>query len=452
MLFWFGKVCHTTPGNLSILNLNAVNIKQKRIIIKLKDQIGSTLKFNQFVFSGIFWTWVLLGIIGGAIAAIYWTILAKLTFLFDVVHGIWIIPFMTVAGLLAGLVLKRLGDPGEIDLIVDNIRFNGGQLNPKNNPSMILSSLICIAAGGSLGPEAPLVQVAGSTGTFLARKFNFKGEDIRTLTIASMASAFTALFGSPLGGSLFALEILHHKHVTQYYQALIPAIVASCSSYVIFLLFTHSGIGPVWNFPVYHQTTITDLGSAVLVSVVATAIGWCFISMVRQFKSFFKNLRIAVYFKLGFGGLLIGLIAYQFPLTRYFGSNEIIAIIHTDFSIQVLFAILVAKLLAISISVSSGWRGGFIIPLFFAGTTLGLIIHKIVPGQNPALVMVCCMAAINACVTRTPVSTTILLATMTGFNFLGPIIFASLTGFFLAPKTPFINAQFGDKEIDANLK
>ncbi len=68
---------------------------------------------------------------------------------------------------------------------------------------MILSSLFCVASGGSLGPEAPLVQVTGSTGTWLGKIFRLKGEELRSLSIAGMASGFTALFGAPLGGSLF---------------------------------------------------------------------------------------------------------------------------------------------------------------------------------------------------------------------------------------------------------
>jgi hypothetical protein len=67
------------------------------------------------------------------------------------------------------------------------------------------------------------------------------------------------------------------------------------------------------------------------------------------------------------------------------------------------------------------------------------------PGQNLALAAICCMAAINSCVTRTPISTIILLSTLTGFAYFVPIMFASLTGFFLAPKTPFIGSQL-DKE------
>jgi H+/Cl- antiporter ClcA len=107
------------------------------------------------------------------------------------------------------------------------------------------------------------------------------------------------------------------------------------------------------------------------------------------------------------------------------------------------------KLLAIAITVTSGWRGGFIIPLFFAGTILGVIIYQLLPGQNLTLVSVCVMASLVACVTRTPVSIIILLGTMTGFQSLIPIMFASLTGFFLAPKTPLINAQLG---IDRSVR
>src|SRR5690554_8223235 len=96
-----------------------------------------------------------------------------------------------------------------------------------------------------------------------------------------------------------------------------------------------------------------------------------------------------------------------------------------------LLAILFFKITAISITVTSGWRGGFIIPLFFVGATLSLIINELFPDINASLAIICCMAAINSTVTRTPMSTTILIATLTGFTYLIPILFASLTGYFL---------------------
>ncbi|CDF78324.1 voltage gated chloride channel protein, partial [Formosa agariphila KMM 3901] len=393
------------------------------------------------VFSWSFLLWAFLGLIGGITAGIYWIVLEFLTHQVAFFEGWQVIPVMAIGGLLAGLVIHFIGDPGEIQLIVNNIRFNKGKLNPKNNPSMILSSFFCIASGGSLGPEAPLVQVTGSIGTWLGKIFRLKGEALRSLSIAGMASGFTALFGAPLGGSLFALEILHYKHAVEYYRAIIPALVASSFSYIVFALIVHLGLGPTWNLSAYEYSGIFDFGYAVLFAIIATAIGWAFIYCVKFFKIVFEKRPIPIYIKTLIGGLLLGVIAYYIPITRYFGHHEINELITEQFPLKLLFVILIFKIIAIAITVTSGWRGGFIIPLFFVGTTLGLIIHHFIPSVSLTLTIVSCMAAINACVTRTPMSTTILLTTLTGFGHLIPILFASLTGYFLAPKIPFISAQ-----------
>src|SRR5690606_37165712 len=128
------------------------------------------------------------------------------------------------------------------------------------------------ASGGSLGPEAPLVQVTGSTGSWLGKICRLKGEEHRSLSIAGMASGFTALFGAPPGGSLFALEILHHKHAVEYYKAIIPALVASSFSYVVFALIIHLGLGPIWNLSQYEYSGVFDFGFAIVIAIAATVI------------------------------------------------------------------------------------------------------------------------------------------------------------------------------------
>lgn len=420
-----------------------MSLSKERKIIALRNQLKEPLTLNPFVFSRLFFLWVFIGLLGGVIAGIYWMALEYLTHSLAMFQGIYVIPVMALAGLFAGLVIHFIGDPGEIQLIVNNIRFKGGRLDPKNNPSMVLSSLLCIASGGSLGPEAPLVQVTGSTGSWIARKLRFKGEGVRSLSIAGMASGFTALFGAPLGGSLFSLEILHHKYVVEYYQALIPAFVASCASYVIFILITHLGMGPIWIFPAYTAEGVMDFFYAMAYAAIAASFGWLFIALVNFLKHWIGKWKTPIYIKMCTGGIILGIIAFYLPITRYFGHHEINILLEESFTLPVLTAILIFKILAIAVTVTSGWRGGFIIPLFFVGAILGLMINHLYPGQNLALIAVCCMAAINACVTRTPISTIILLSTLTGFSYFVPIMFASLTGFFLAPKTPFIGAQLG---------
>lgn len=422
-----------------------MKIKQKRKLLSYIDVTDYPIKFNPFVFSRSFLMWALLGLIGGTIAGVYWISLNFLTHSLAFFKGWQVIPLMSICGLLAGLVIHFIGDPGEIHLIVNNIRFKKGKLDPKNNPSMILSSLLCVASGGSLGPEAPLVQVTGSTGTWLGKLLRLKGEELRSFSIAGMASGFTALFGAPLGGSLFSLEILHHKHAVEYYKAIIPAFVASCFSYLVFAVIIHLGLGPIWDLSSYEYAGIFDFGYAVLFALVGAAFGWLFIWCTKTFKLLFEVKDLPIYLKTMIGGLILGIIAYYYPITRYFGHHEVNELLHQDYALNTLIIILILKIVAIAITVTSGWRGGFIIPLFFVGTSLGLILHQLFPFINLSLAIVSCMAAINSCVTRTPMSTTILLATLTGFGHFIPIFFASLTGYFLAPKIPFISSQMDGK-------
>src|SRR5690554_353870 len=249
-----------------------MKIERRRKLIKYRDVLDQPIRFNPFVFSRMFILWALLGLIGGVISGVYWVVLMYLTDFLAVYQGWLVIPVMAICGLLAGLIIYFIGDPGEMELMVNNIRFKKGKLDPKNNPSMILSSLLCVASGGSLGPEAPLVQVTGSTGSWMGKIFRLKGEELRSLSIAGMASGFTALFGAPLGGSLFSLEILHHKHAVEYYKAIIPAFVASCFSYLIFALIIHLGLGPVWDLSAYVYSGIFDFGYAILFAVIGAAL------------------------------------------------------------------------------------------------------------------------------------------------------------------------------------
>src|SRR5690554_8110056 len=82
------------------------------------------------------------------------------------------------------------------------------------------------------------------------------------------------------------------------------------------------------------------------------------------------------------GGILLGCISFVFPITRYFSHHEVNELLNTPFTLSMLLAILFFKITAISITVTSGWRGGFIIPLFFVGATLGLIINELFPDIN----------------------------------------------------------------------
>lgn len=393
--------------------------------------------------------WAAIGVGSGLFAGLYWHVLELLTHVLRSFQGLSLLIVMPLSGLLIGLIIHVLGNPGEISLIVDNIHFRGGRIDTRQNPSMVLSSLISIASGGSLGPEAPMVQVTGSFGTWVADRLRLRGEDVRSLSVAGMAAGFTALFGAPLGGAFFALEILHHQHIAEYYEAVLPAVVSSCASYIVFALITHLGISPTWTFPQYHVDNVDDFALAIASGVIGAIAAWIFIYLVKSCARLFDQLPEPIYIRTTLAGLGLGILAALVPLTRYFGHEELNLVVESREGALFLLILAFAKMGAIAITVNGEWRGGFIIPLFFTGACIGKAIALLIPALHPVLTMISVMAALNAAVTRTPISTTLLLSKLTGFSPLTPILFASLVGFFFSPKLPFIESQLKEKASEA---
>ena len=205
-------------------------------------------------------------------------------------------------------------------------------------------------------------------------------------------------------------------------------------------MITRLGIAPTWSFPQYHLENNDDFALAIAYGIAGAAAGWLLIAIFRVCDRLFAQIK-PIYVRTTIAGLGLGILAAVFPLTRYFGHHELNLVITTQFTALTLIGLACAKMAAISITVTGGWRGGFIIPIFFTGTCIGKAVSLLIPGLNPALAMICTMAAMNSAITRTPVSTTLLLAKLTGVSTFTPIIFASLVGFFLAPKVPLIASQ-----------
>lgn len=397
----------------------------------------------------------LIGVFGGLVATAYYFVLETL------MHGVWhtipdrVVPYFpswlsqkhyvwiasTIGGFCVGLVLFFMGLPGEMAQVVDKIH-SPGKIDIRKTPAMIIASLVAITSGGSAGPEAPLVQVNGSFGSWLGEKLQLTTTSVRVLTFCGMSAALGAFFGAPIGAALFALEIPHRKGL-EYYEAIAPAVVSAIFSFAVFRINTGMTIGGFYHFETVPPLTPINLLEGLVLGVIGAGVAVMFIGIFRLVGHLLAPLEHSRILLATLGGLTIGLIALAFPQTLFFSEEQIHTVIETGATLGISFLLMiaVAKMFAISVTLHSGFLGGFIFPLFFIGANVGLAISLMVPQVHPTLGMVCLMAAVNVAVTKTPVSTSIILSVLSGTAMLPVIVISSFVSFLLTSQIAMIKTQ-----------
>jgi H+/Cl- antiporter ClcA len=382
---------------------------------------------------------VLVGVASGLVAAAYIGALHLVERMLGPEHwgdGAHLL-VLAVVGAAIGTLTLVLGSPGDVELLVDNIHVSGGRQDIRDLRTLIPVSLLGIGAGSAIGPEAPLVQTTGSLGSWLARRNGLATEELRILTITGMAAGFTVLFGVPLGGAIFALEILHRRGL-EYYEALLPAAIGALAGYAVYTVVRGAGLGPVWSFPAPHDLRAVDLlvgvGAGVAGAVVAAAFTYATVALRWLFH------RLPALARPVAGGLVLGGLAFLSPYALTFGEGQIDTVMATKLGIGTLLVAAACKFVASSAMVSSGWRGGFIIPLFFLGVVLGTVASRQLH-TDPVVTVVALMAACNVGVTKTPFGSTLVVTGMAGVALLPTTLLASVVALVLTSRVSLIETQ-----------
>jgi H+/Cl- antiporter ClcA len=384
---------------------------------------------------------VLVGVACGLVGAIYLYVLHLLQNVLWPTHWSGPVGFAVLGGVgvFAALVTRFVGTSGDMELMVDNIHISGTATGVRMLRSLLPISWLCIASGGAMGPEAPLVQTTGTLASWTAQRSGLAMSERRVLTIAGMAAGFTVLFGAPLGSAIFALEMLHRRGL-QYYEALLPAVLGALAGYGVYIVATGAGLAPIWQLPAPARLHTQDLGWAVVAGIGGALVAATFTYLTAVLRMGARRLRAELRPICG-GLVLAGLaLASVYPLT--FGEAQTGQILSKHGGTVAFFALAAgAKLLGTSVTLSAEWRGGFIIPLFFIGACLGRAFHGLVPGTNEAVMMAALMAAANAGVTKTPIGSTLVVSEMSGFRLLPTTLVATMVSFILTSEVGLIHSQ-----------
>jgi H+/Cl- antiporter ClcA len=199
------------------------------------------------------------------------------------------------------------------------------------------------------------------------------------------------------------------------------------------------GLAPVWVFPSAEPIHSPDLVWALAAGVAGAGVAVIFTYLTIGLRHIFEKMPMVM--RSTVGGVVLGLLALLSPFALKFGEVQLDQLL-TAHPVATFFIIAAtAKMVGASVTVSSGWRGGFIIPLFFIGAALGRLWHLALPSTNEVMLMAALMVAINTGVTKTPLGSTLVVTEMAGLPLLPTTIIAAIVSLLLTSQVGLIHSQ-----------
>lgn len=330
-------------------------------------------------------------------------------------HGLWIIPLVTtLGGLISGLLVYTWAPEAEghgTDTVVKAVHWTGGLIRARVAPIKMVASAITIGSGGSAGREGPTALIAAGFGSLYATLLRRPDRERRLLVLMGMAAGLSAIFRSPIGTALFAVEVLYGG-IEFEAEALLYCLLAAIVAYAV------NGIFAGWAslFVVPEQVRFTglkDFGWYVALGLASGIAGTILPELFYRTRDLFLAIRIPAWLKPAIGGLLLGCMALELPQVLGGGYGWIQEAIDGRLALRLMIVLLIAKMVAMSLTVSSGGSGGVFAPSLYVGAMLGGIFAALTH-SNPAGMVIIGMGAVFGAAARVPIATLLMVAEMTG--------------------------------------
>jgi H+/Cl- antiporter ClcA len=354
---------------------------------------------------------------GTACALFLWSLDAVTRLRFE--HP-WVLFLLPVAGMLVGWVYHRVGKSAEggNNLIIDQIHEPGGGVPRRMAPLILVSTVITHLFGGSAGREGTAVQMGGSFASGFARWFKLGASDVKLLLMGGIAAGFGAVFGTPLAGTVFAIEVLAVGHMRS--RALLPCLAAAiiadwtCQAWGVghthyHLLFMNDVVAPSLRF---HLEPLL-LGKVLIAAVMCGLGSALFSELSHDAGAVLKKVIPSPVLRPAVGGLIVIGLTYALGTRDYLG----LGVWSPDKDAVTISSLFGSdsyhpwawwwKLVFTVITLSAGFKGGEVTPLFFIGAGMG---HALATplGAPTDLFAALGFIAIFAGATNTPLACTLM--------------------------------------------
>lgn len=348
-----------------------------------------------------------------------------------------IVYLLPVAGLVIGALYQRFGEPvrGGNNLVIDTIHDDGPEIPLRLAPMVLIGTVLTHLFGGSAGREGTAVQMGASLSDWIAHRLRLARVTRLALVAAGVAGGFGSVFGTPIAGAVFGLELVVLGRLRT--EALVPALVAAVVGDL-----TTRGLGI--EHTAYPQVAAVMLTPWLLVrwlgfAVAVAAVTVLFIELTHGIKRKADRHLPRLALRMAAGGAVVVGLWTLVGTSDYLGLGvPVIVRAFDDPGLpEYAFAL---KLLFTAVTVGAGFLGGEVTPLFFIGAALGNVLGRLL-GIPIDLAAGVGMAALFATASRTPIALSIMAAELLGAAVLPHVAIVAVVASLLAGRRSIYPAQ-----------
>ena len=379
---------------------------------------------------------VIMGIIVGSASALFLTSLHKAESVREANR--WIIWFLPLGGMAVGLMYHYWGKNSEAgnNLLIDRaIHPQHERIPLRMAPLVLIGTIITHLFGGSAGREGTALQMAGSLSDQLTKPFKLNYNDRKILIIAAISAGFGSVFGTPLAGAIFGLEVIVIGKVK--YDAIYPAFIASIlADHVTRMWGVHH---TAYQINLVPSITTINIVYSILAGVAFGLVAATFSKLNHAIGTFFKKFVKYPPLRPFIGGAIVAVAVFTIGTTKYIGLG--VPYIEEAFHEKMNLYDFAAKLVFTAVTLGAGFKGGEVTPLFYIGATCGNAVATFIP-LPMGLLAGMGFVAVFAGATNTPLACTIMAIELFGIESGIYVAIACVVAYLMSGNTSIYNGQF----------